>query len=81
MASHPGQNPGISPPKTSMISMRTVKGNVRRISNKPRASNLRKAFRFKVELLASVTSKPWLRLKYVMINLAARNECQVVNAS
>ena len=64
-----------------MISMRTVKGNVRRISNKPRASNLRKAFRFKVELLASVTSKPWLRLKYVMINLAVRDECQVVNAS
>ena len=74
---HPGQKPIISPWRGSEMSSRIDKGSVRRISNKPRASSLKNDSRFKVVLLARVASKSWLRLKYVIINLAARNECKI----
>ena len=52
-------------------------GNVRGISNKPRARSLKNALLFMVELLARVASRLRLRLKYVIISLAVKVECQV----
>ena len=76
-AFHPGQNPVMPTSKRSSISKTIPKGNVRRISNKPRARSLRKPLLFMVVLLARVASSSRLRLKYVMISLAVKLKCQV----
>ena len=77
---HPGQKPRILPPKIFTTSWRIAKGNVRSMSNKPRARSLKNALPFIVVwlvLLSRVASKSWLRLKYVMINLAVGNVSSV----
>ena len=74
---HPGQNPVMPPCKISWTNERVCMGNVRRISNKPRARSLRKPLLFMVVLLAKVASRSWLRLKYVMISFAVKLKCQV----
>ena len=76
-AFHPGQNPVMPPCKISWTSWRIVMGNVRRISNKPRARSLKNALLFMVVLLARVASRSRLRLKYVMISFAVKLKCQV----
>ena len=76
-AFHPGQNPVIPPCKIAWTSERICMGNVRRISNKPRARSLRKPLLFMVVLLARVASRLRLRLKYVMISFAVKLKCQV----
>ena len=76
-AFHPGQNPVMPTCKDSWTSETIPKGNVRRISNKPRARSLRKALLFMGVLLARVASRPRLRLKYVMIRLAMKLKCRV----
>ena len=75
-AFHPGQNPMMPSCKVSTTSWRIVMGNVRRISNKPRARSLRKPLLFMVVLLARVASRSRLRLKYVMIRLAVKDKYQ-----
>ena len=74
---HPGQKPMMLPCKRSWITPRISMGNVRRISNKPRARSLRKPLLFMVVLLARVTSRSRLCLRYVMISLAVKLKCQV----
>ena len=74
---HPGQNPVMPPCKESSTTETIAKGNVRKISNKPRARSLKNALLFKVVLLARVASRLRLRLKYVMISFAVKLKCQV----
>ena len=69
---HPGQKSVMPPCKISSTSERVCMGNVRRISNKPRARSLRKPLLFMVVLLARVASSSRLRLKYVMISFAVK---------
>ena len=76
-AFHPGQNPVMPPCNISWTSETILKGNVRRISNKPRARSLKNALLFMVVLLARVASSSRLCLKYVMISLAVKLKYQV----
>ena len=76
-AFHPGQNPVIPPCKIAWTSERICMGNVRRISNKPRARSLRKPLLFMVVLLARVASRARLCLKYAMISLAVKVKSHV----
>ena len=73
---HPGQKPIMPPCEITTTSETIPKGNVRKISNKPRARSLKNALLFMVVVLARVASSSRSRLKYVMISLAAELKCQ-----